>query len=261
MARLHGVLLAVCGVGLAAVFIVSAAPAGGAPTTTTAPPATTTTTAPPPTTTTTAPEPPLTGAASLAWHRAIATEAALGSVHIKGSIHQGSEVIDFTLLVNGDGEGGGTFAEEGSTFQLERVATMIYFNASKRFWTAHGSTSQAAKFAGKWIQVSALNSQFASFDQFLNAGDLASSVFRGYTAPLSMKRTRWHGRRVERISDQTTGTSSSAASAAAMYVAAQGRPYVVAITYHTPSETGSINFSRYGRAVSISVPPEPISLG
>ena len=45
--------------------------------------------------------------------------------------------------------------------------------------------SQTKSYGGKWIEVSALDSRFQSFDHFLDAGDLVSAVFQGHTTPLA----------------------------------------------------------------------------
>ncbi len=88
-------------------------------------------------------------------------------MHIDGKITQGKTVILLSLLVNGDGEGGGVFEQQGNLIHIERVGTLLYFNAPKKFWASHASPSQTKAYGGKWLEFSALDSRFASFDQFL----------------------------------------------------------------------------------------------
>ena len=107
---------------------------------------TTTTTTAPATTTTTTVSPADT------WLiRAIGAEAKIGSVRISGTIHQGKTLISLNLRVNGDGEGGGTFTQSGSKIQLKRVGPLLYFNAPKKFWSAHSTKAQTKLYGGKWI--------------------------------------------------------------------------------------------------------------
>jgi hypothetical protein len=191
--------------------------------------------------------------------KAIGAENNLGSVRINGTIHQGSTIITLSLLVNGDGEGGGTFLQQGSIIQLKRVGPLLYFNAPKKFWTAHSNATQARRFGGKWIEVSALDTRFQSFDQFLNAGDLVSAVFSGHTTPLSLsKPTTLNGQKVVIVGDSITVKGKK--TTGQMYIASKGRPYVLKIVDKGPTESGIITFSHYGKAVSISTPPEPINL-
>ena len=119
-------------------------------------------------------------------------------MHINGNIVQGKTSIVLSLLVNGDGEGGGSFTQEGSRIQLKRVGPLLYFNAPKKYWASHANAAQTKAYGGKWIEVSALDARFQSFDQFLNAGDLAAAVFQGYTtaahrlaSPRRSTGTRW----------------------------------------------------------------------
>ncbi|HVA07000.1 MAG TPA: hypothetical protein VNG12_09705 [Acidimicrobiales bacterium] len=208
------------------------------------------------TTTTTAPTP---SPADVWLIKAIGAENKVGSVRINGVIHQGSTIISLSLLVNGDGEGGGTFVQQGSIIQLKRVGPLLYFNAPKKFWAAHSNATQAKTYGGKWIEVSALDSRFQSFDQFLNAGDLVSAVFSGHTTPLALsKPTKLNGQKVVIVSD--TVTVKGKKTTGKMYIAATGRPNVLKIVDKGPTESGTITFSHYGKAVSISTPPEPINL-
>jgi hypothetical protein len=195
-----------------------------------------------------------------AWLRkAIATEAKVGSVHINGHIVQGKSGIVLSLLVNGDGEGGGTFAQDGSTIQLKRVGTLLYFNAPKKYWASHATTSQTKAYGGKWIVVDALDTRFQSFDQFLNAGDLAAAVFEGYTKPLTVsKPTTLDGHKVVVVSD--TATAKGKRSSVQMYIAATGQPYVLKIVDKGPTQSTTLAFSSYGKPVAITTPPEPINL-
>jgi hypothetical protein len=191
--------------------------------------------------------------------RAIGAEEKVGSVRIKGTIDQSKTPITLSLLVNGDGEGGGTFVQQGSTIQLKRVGPLLYFNAPRKFWAAHSTSAQSKRYGGKWIEVSALDSRFQSFDQFLNAADLVTAVFQGHTTPLTLsKPTTLDGHKVVIVGDSITVKGKK--STGKMYILATGRPYVLKIVDKGPTETGTITFSSYGKAVSITTPPEPINL-
>ncbi len=238
--------------------VVAAGTAAAKSTTTTTAAKHSTTTVPPTTTTTTAAT-AIPSAADTWLIKAIGAEEKVGSVHISGNIKQGTTNIVLNLLVNGDGEGGGTFRQSGSNIQLKRVGPILYFNAPKKFWTTDGGKTQATKYGGKWIEVSALDSRFQSFDQFLNAGDLVTAVFQGHTTPLSVsKPTTYQGKKVVIVSDVVVVSGKK--SSGQMYIMATGRPYVLKIVDKGPTESGTILFSSYGNPKSISTPPEPINL-
>jgi hypothetical protein len=253
--RLTPALLALGSGALAAGAILVAGAVGGAAgaaTTTTTTAATTTTTAPG---TAAAPSTPTD-----AWlKKAIAAEQKVGSVHISGHIGQGKSTIVLSLLVNGDGEGGGQFTQGGSTIQLKRVGSLLYFNAPKKYWASHATASQTKAYGGKWIVVDALDSRFQSFDSLLNAGELAATIFQGYTKPLTVsKPTTLDGHKVVVVSD--TATVKGKKSSVHMYIAATGKPYVLKIVDQGPTQSTTLAFSTFGKAVSISTPPEPINL-
>ena len=190
---------------------------------------------------------------------AIGSEIKVGSVHVSGSIVQGRTDIRLNLLVNGDGEGGGTFQQGGYPIHLERVGTLLYFNAPKKFWATHASAAQTEAYGGKWIEVSALDQRFLSFVQFLDAADLVQAVFQGHHNPLTLAHPATvDGRKMVVIKDVETANGKKATGL--MYVATTGTPLVYRIVDKTPGETSTLNFSSYGKPVSITVPAEAINL-
>jgi hypothetical protein len=251
-----------------------AATTGAAATTTTAPPATTTTmtaaaaaaaaaakaaeaAAATTTTTTTFP----TGATKAdKWViRAITAEQKFGSVHVVGKITQGKSQIVLELLVNSDGEGGGEFVQDGNLIKIERVGPLLYFNAPTKFWTTHATAAQAKTYGGKWIEFSAVDSRFTSFDQFLSAADLVVAAFQGHTAPLTVsKPTTFAGHKVVIVKD--TVTTNGKKSTGLMYIAAKGPALVYKIVDDTPGDVSTVVFQHYGKGVTLTVPPNAINL-
>lgn len=190
--------------------------------------------------------------------RAISAEQQAGSVHIDGTIDQGKRRIYLKLLVNSNGEGGGVFVQGRSLIRVERVGTLLYFNAPKAYWTAHASAAQAKAYGGKWIELSALDSRYTSFDQFLNAADLTTAAFQGHTSPLTLRRGTYRGHKVVIVKD--TEHAQGKQSSGVMYIAAKGSPHVYKIVSDTPGNVSTLVFSHYGKAVSLTVPPEAINL-
>ena len=248
-----------CGAGPA-----GAATTGAAATTTTAPPATT---SPPTTTTTNAPTNanttttfPAGATKADKWViRAITAEQKFGSVHVVGKITQGKSQIVLELLVNSDGEGGGEFVQGGNLIKIERVGPLLYFNAPTKFWATHATAAQAKTYGGKWIEFSAVDSRFTSFDQFLSAADLVVAAFQGHTAPLTVsKPTTFAGHKVVIVKD--TVTTDGKKSTGLMYIAAKGPALVYKIVDDTPGDVSTVVFQHYGKGVTLTVPPNAINL-
>jgi hypothetical protein len=250
----------------------TAAPAAAAPTTgatattnatpTTATPttaATTTTAATPSSGSTTTTFPAGATAADKWVIRAIAAEQKFGSVHVAGKITQGKSQIVFELLVNSDGEGGGEFVESGNLIKIERVGPLLYFNAPKKFWSTHATSAQTKTYGGKWIEFSAVDSRFTSFDQFLDATDLVVAAFQGHTAPLTVSRpTTFAGHKVVIVKD--TVTNKGKKSTGLMYISAKGPAIVYKLVDDTPGDVSTVVFDHYGKGVTLTVPPNAINL-
>jgi hypothetical protein len=191
--------------------------------------------------------------------KAIGAEGKIGSVRIDGKITQKGGPIYLDLQVNGDGEGGGTFIQNGFNIQLERVGPILYFNAPKKYWQKVSSASQANLYGGKWLQISALDERFVSFDQFLDADDLVFASFEGHTSPLTVsKPTTYQGHKVVIVKDSVV--SGGKRSTGYMYIAAKGQPIVYRIVNDTPGDQSTIVFTHYGKAVTLAVPPNAINL-
>ncbi len=191
--------------------------------------------------------------------RAVAAEQHVGSVQVAGRITQGKSQILLALLVNGDGEGGGEFVQQGSLIEIERVGPLLYFNAPAKFWATHAGAAQTKTYGGKWIEFSAVDPRFVSFDQFLSAADLVVAAFEGHTAPLTVSRTTtFAGHKVVVVKD--TVTNQGKTSTGLMYIAANGPALVYKIVDDTPGDASTVVFDHYGKGATLTVPPNAINL-
>jgi hypothetical protein len=66
------------------------------------------------------------------------------------------------------------------------------------------------------------------------------------------------GRKMIVIKD--TETANGKKSTGLMYISAKGTPYVFRIVDNSPGEESTLNFSGYGKPVTITVPAEAINL-
>ena len=191
--------------------------------------------------------------------KAIGAEAKIGSVRIDGKIQENKTVIYLDLLVNADGEGGGTFIQDGYNIQLKRVGALLYLNAPKTYWQKNAPAAQAKAYGGKWLEFSALDARFVSFDNFLSADDLVFATFEGHTTPLTMgKPTTFQGHKVVVVKE--TVVSNGKRATGSMYIGSTGKPVVYKIVDDTPGHVSTIVFSHYGNAVPLTVPPNAVNL-
>ena len=183
----------------------------------------------------------------------------MGSVHLDGTIKQGKSVITLHLVLNGDGDGMGQFTQAGNPIKLSRTGQLLYFNASKKFWASHASKAEAAKYGGKWLEFSALDSNLASFDQFLNASDLVVATFMGHPTPLTLSQpTTFDHHKVVIVKEVSTTNGRTASST--MDIASTGQPYVYRIVVNSPGEVSTLILSKYGKAVKVTAPSHALNL-
>ena len=191
--------------------------------------------------------------------RAIAAEKLMGSVHLDGTIKQGKSVISLHLVLNGDGDGTGHFTQAGYPIKLSRTGQLLYFNASEKFWASHASKAVAAKYGGRWLEFSALDSSLASFDRFLDASDLVAATFTGHQTPLTLSQpTTFDHHKVIVVKDVSTTDGRTVTST--MDIASAGQPYVYRIVDRSPTEVSTLTFSKYGKAVKVSAPAHALNL-
>ena len=170
---------------------------------------------------------------------------------------QGTSTTVLDLHVNGDGEGGGVFVQDGSVIKVERVGTLLYFDAPKKYWSTHATTAQADAYGGKWIEVPAAETRYLSFDEFLDAEDVVAAAFEGHTAPLTVgKPTRFAGHKVVVV--KGTVTTKGRRSTEMMDIGATSPHFVYKIVDAAPDAASTLVFTHYAHAVTLTVPPEPI---
>jgi hypothetical protein len=191
--------------------------------------------------------------------RAIAAEKLMGSVHLDGTIKQGKSLVSLHLVLNGDGDGAGQFTQAGYPIKLSRTGQLLYFNASEKFWASHASKALAARYGGKWLEFSALDSSLASFDRFLNASDLVAATFTGHQTPLTLSQpTTFDHHKVVVVKDVSTTGGHTVTST--MDIASTGQPYVYRIADRSPTEVSTLVLSKYGKAVKVSAPAHALNL-
>jgi hypothetical protein len=191
--------------------------------------------------------------------KTIAAEKQMGSVHLDGAIKQGKAIISLHLTLDGDGDGTGQFTQAGNPIKLSRTGQLLYFNAPKKFWASHATTAQANEYGGKWLELSALDSSLASFDQFLNVSDLVAATFMGHATPLTVSLpTTFDHHKVVVVKEVATTSGRTVTST--MDIASTGQPYAYRIAISAPGDVSTLVFSKYSKAVKVTAPAHALNL-
>lgn len=190
---------------------------------------------------------------------AIAASKAVSAVHVIGSVTTGSQNIGVNVYATNANAGEGSISINGATVKIVRLGARVYFNADTAFWTSQAGASAAA-YANKWVYTSAAGTDGKSFSQFLGATALFKQILSGSKVNQSVftagANTTVGGVPVLAIngSDSTDGTSG------VIYVARQGKPYLIELKTTNSSGTGTLKFSGYNQSVHPKTPPHAISL-
>jgi len=172
------------------------------------------------------------------------------SVHVAGSVSSGSSPLSLDLrLVAGRG-GAGTIEEGGFSFQIVRIGTRAYFEASPAFWRHYAGAGGAELFKGKWIEASAMSGQLASFTPLTSISQFFHGLLGSTDALVEGKTTVIHGRPAFALVDKAEG--------ATLYIAASGPPFPLEVT--SSGKKGSISFEQWNQPLRVAVPPHPIAL-
>jgi hypothetical protein len=153
---------------------------------------------------------------------------------------------------------GGTLQYSGNaTTLIRRIFLLVYAKATQAFLMLQGmSHDQAELLSNHWFEIPSSDARdYNGLAIFLSPKSLAQGLLPP-VAPgdvTSSRRSSLNGQPVYVIG------GTFAHLKATMYVAAQGRPYVLRIVEPSRTDGGTINFTDYGKPVKLGVPKNVIS--
>jgi len=177
-----------------------------------------------------------------------AKEAATGasSVHISGAFKDASKTVKLDLVL-GAVAAKGFMAQDSARADIARVGNTAYMRASADFWRTFAGAAAAQVLHDKWLKGSATKQPFSAFAQFMSIDALLSEAFKGHGKLTNLGERTYNGQKVVAIKDAKDGSI--------VYVAATGKPYVVATT-----GGGAISFTDWNKQVSITAPAGAVDI-
>ena len=173
------------------------------------------------------------------------------SVHVSGSIVNGSTPIALDMeLVNGTG-GRGQLSENGVSFELIEVGGYVYIKGSQAFYSHVAGAAAAQLLQGKWLKASASSGTFASLTSLTNLRKLLDSTLTSHGALTKGATSTVEGQQAIAIKDATRGGT--------LYVATSGTPYPLQIA-KGGSGGGKITFNRWNEPVTLKAPANAVDL-
>lgn len=183
-----------------------------------------------------------------------ATESA-STVHIVGEIpHQGH----FNLFAAGPTSGKGTASFNGFAFSSVREGNTVYFRARNAFWRHFGGATAVALIHGRWVEASVNNRLLGPTARSIySLPTLVHSLFNHEPKPGDLVNkgvTTYRGQRVVELGDATATPPSN------IYIAAAGKPYLVALVSTVKRQHAALTFSDWNHHFLVTAPRNPIRL-
>jgi hypothetical protein len=170
------------------------------------------------------------------------------SVHIKGTIKDGSDIVAIDMRLTRQGARGtmrGPIAGRPVSMQMIATANALYLRGGE-FWQATAGPAAARRFGDRWVAVP---KHGAPTQLFLSLQSFSKQVFDQESRAVKGKTTKIGGRRVISL--------ISADDRSVLYVAATGTPYPLRI-----AEAGGkrhVDLSGYNAPVTIKKPAHAVT--
>ena len=174
------------------------------------------------------------------------------SVHVSGNINSTGTKVVLDLSLTSNKGATGSVTTDGLKFDLIRVGDTLYVRGSDAFY-AHFAGAPAAKLLhGKWLKGSATASRLTSLVPLTDMGPLFDKISAGHGKVVNDGTKTYKGQQVVQIRDTTDGSK--------LLVAGTGKPYPVAITGGSKSQSGAITFDDWNKGVPLSAPAGAIDI-
>jgi hypothetical protein len=186
----------------------------------------------------------------LADAKAAATSAS--SVHVSGSIVSGGTPITLDLVMARGKGAKGSMSTGGLQFDLVRIGDTAYIRGSDAFYEHFAGAAVAQLLHGKWLKASTGKGRFRSLGPLTSVDALFAEISSGHGKLVNDGKTTYEGQQVVAIRDTSDNSQ--------LYVAATGKPYPVAIVGGKNGQSGTITFSNWNEAVSLTPPKDSIDI-
>jgi hypothetical protein len=183
-----------------------------------------------------------------------AAAATATSVHVTGTVPQGSSPIVLDLNVANNQTATGSMQISGQPINIIRIGTTVYFKAPAAFYTAQGASAAGAQLlGGRWVKVPAsmaTSSSYAGFFALTDLHKLTGSLLSPTGAVTNAGEGTVQGTKVVYLADGTKGK---------LAVSLQGKPYPLQVTPSTGS-SGQVTFTWDAPPATVTAPAGAVDL-
>ncbi|MYW64598.1 hypothetical protein GTY65_11035 [Streptomyces sp. SID8379] len=179
------------------------------------------------------------------------------SMHLKGTVRQaeGGSAVTVDLSVDQDKNCDGTIGADGARADVRHTNGTLYLRGDERYWRTAlkgqpGGDKVVSKLQGKWVKAPADD---AMTQGLCDKQGLVASMDEDKSERTGMKKgatTTVDGTKAIRLTKKT-----AAGESLALYVAAEGKPYILRATTTGGKAPNTATFSDYGKPVRPQEPP------
>ncbi|MEU8790849.1 hypothetical protein [Streptomyces sp. NPDC048643] len=177
------------------------------------------------------------------------------SMHVSGTVRQSAgDALDVDLSVDRDKNCEGTVKTAGTTVEVRHVDTTLYLRGDEGYWKSAlkgqpRSDTLVPKLKGKWVKVP---SDDSATEGLCDKQGLVASMDEDKSERKGLKKsstTTVDGTKAIRLTKRATGGETLT-----LYVATEGKPYILRTTTRGGKSPNTATFSDYGKAVDPQKP-------
>ena len=181
---------------------------------------------------------------------AAATSAS--SVHVSGTVNSNGTPIVLDLSMAHSKGAKGSLSTNGLKFDLVRIGDTLYVRGSDSFYKHFAGAVAAQLLHDKWLKGSATKSRLSSLAPLTSIDTLFAKIATGHGKLSNDGKKTYKGQEVVQLRDTSDNSK--------LLVAATGKPYPVAITGGSKSQSGTITFDDWNASVSLSAPSNALDI-
>ncbi|MFC8193786.1 hypothetical protein ACFUTV_00095 [Streptomyces sp. NPDC057298] len=186
--------------------------------------------------------------------KATKTTKAADSVRMAGTVEEQGQPVEIDVRVDTKDACTGTMSGQGATAEVIETGGKKYVKGNKTFWAASlkgqpGAEKVIAQLDGKWVKTPTSDASMQDIcdkQAFLAALDKDKSERQG----MKKSGTATVGGKEAIVLKKKDGAETFT-----LYVATEGKPYLLKFATTGGKNPGSMTFSDYGKPVEATAPP------
>ncbi|MEU6822409.1 hypothetical protein ABZ921_17430 [Streptomyces atriruber] len=186
--------------------------------------------------------------------KAVAATKEADSLRVKGNMRQEGKPVSVDLAVDQEKNCEGTIDTAGAEAEVRHTNATFYLRGNEEYWknalkNRPGSEKTLSKVSGKWVKMPADDASTAGM---CDKQGLVASMDEKKSERKGMKKggtTTVDGKEAIALTKKGSGGETNT-----MYVATEGKPYILRVTVKGGDAPNDATFGDYGKPVSPKAP-------